>query len=156
MYCGKSHDPTIVLEAVASQDLWIWHAYFGLLGTLNDTNVLQRSPLFARLASGDAPTCNYKVMDNEYTMGYYLTDVIYREWATLVKSIKEKRGMPLSQKEANFTRAQESARKDIERAFGVLQARFDIVRGPARFLGQENPCEHHEVLYHSTQHDTRG
>jgi hypothetical protein len=27
MYCGKSKDPTIILEAVASQDLWIWH-YF--------------------------------------------------------------------------------------------------------------------------------
>ena len=27
MYCGKSRDATIVLEAVASQDLWIWHAF---------------------------------------------------------------------------------------------------------------------------------
>jgi hypothetical protein len=27
-YCVKSHDPTIVLEAVASQDLWIWHCFF--------------------------------------------------------------------------------------------------------------------------------
>ena len=139
MYCGKSHDPTIVLEAVASQDLWIWHAYFGLPGTLNDINVLQRSPLFARLASGDVRTCNYKVMDNEYTIGYYLTDGIYPEWATLVKSIKEKRGMPLSQKEANFTRAQESTCKDIERVFGVLQARFAIVRGPACFWDKKTP-----------------
>jgi hypothetical protein len=109
-----------------------------LPGTLNDINVLQRSPLFARLVSGDAPTCNYKVMDNEYTMGYYLTDGIYPEWATLVKSIKERRGMPLSQKEANFTRAQESARKDIERAFGVLQARFAIVRGLAHFWDKKS------------------
>jgi hypothetical protein len=105
MYCGKSRDATIVLEAVESEDLWIWHAFFGLSGTLNDINVLQRSPLFARLISGDAPTCNYKVMDNEYTMGYYLTDGIYPEWITPVKSVKEKKGKPLSKKEANFTKA---------------------------------------------------
>jgi hypothetical protein len=74
MYCGKNCDPTIVLEAVASEDLWISHAFFTLPGTLNDINVLQRSPLFAKLVAGDAPTCNYKIMDNEYTMEYYLTD----------------------------------------------------------------------------------
>ena len=49
MYCGKSRDATIVLEAVASEDLWIWHCFFGMPVTLNDINVLQRSHLFARL-----------------------------------------------------------------------------------------------------------
>jgi hypothetical protein len=130
--------------------------FFGLPGTLNDINVLERSPLFARLASGDAPTCNYKVMKNEYTKGYYLTDGIYPDWSTLVKSIKEKHGQPLTKKESTFAKAQEAARKDIERAFGVLQARFAIVRGPAHFLGQKNPREHHEILCDSTQHDPQG
>ncbi|XP_023735879.1 uncharacterized protein LOC111883791 [Lactuca sativa] len=37
---GDHESPTIMLEAVASQDLWIWHAFFGLPGTLNDINVL--------------------------------------------------------------------------------------------------------------------
>uniref|UniRef100_A0A453I8M5 Uncharacterized protein n=1 Tax=Aegilops tauschii subsp. strangulata TaxID=200361 RepID=A0A453I8M5_AEGTS len=77
-------------------------------------NILNRSPLFKRLISRDAPACNYKIMDNEYSMGYYLTDGIYPEWATLVKSIKEKNGVPLTRKEAHFTKAQEAARKDIE------------------------------------------
>ncbi|KAK1648358.1 hypothetical protein QYE76_066163 [Lolium multiflorum] len=137
MYCGKSRDATIVLEAVASQDLWIWHAFFGLPGTLNDINILNRSPLFARLVRGESPPCNYKVMNNEYTMGYYLTDGIYPNYATLVKSIKEKKDRALTRKEACFTKNQEACRKDIERAFGVLQARFAIVRGPARFWDKE-------------------
>ncbi|XP_051197020.1 uncharacterized protein [Lolium perenne] len=134
MYCGKSRDATIVLEAVASEDTWIWHAFYGLLGTLNDINVLNRSPLFARLVSGDAPTCNYNVMNNEYSMGYYLTDGIYPEWETPVKSIKEKNVVPLTKKEALFTKAQEAARKDIERAFGVLQARKETVLAYKLFL----------------------
>ena len=32
----------------------------------------------------------------------------------------------------HFAKSQESARKDVERAFDVPQARFSIVRGPTR------------------------
>ena len=159
MFCGKSRDATIVLEAVASQDTWIWHAFFGLPGTLNDINILNRSPLFKRLISGDAPACNYKIMDNEYSMGYYLTDGIYPEWVTLVKSIKEKNGVPLTRKEAHFTKAQEAARKDIERAFGVLQARFAIVHGPARFWDKKtlmNIMKCCVILHNMILEDERG
>ncbi|XBJ06881.1 hypothetical protein VPH35_012471 [Triticum aestivum] len=129
MYCGKSRDATIVLEAVASEDLWIWHCFFGMPGTLNDINVLQHSHLFARLASGDAPACNYTINGHEYTKEYYLADGTYPPWCTFVESIKE----PKTKKQCEFARVQEAARKDIERAFGVLQSRFAIVRGPARF-----------------------
>ncbi|XP_056862173.1 uncharacterized protein LOC130509887 [Raphanus sativus] len=41
-YARGSNKPTIVLEAVASQDLWIWHAFFGPPCTLDDINVLDR------------------------------------------------------------------------------------------------------------------
>jgi hypothetical protein len=76
-------------------------------------------------------------MNNEYTMGYYLTDGIYPNYATLVKPIKEKKDKALTRKESCFTKNQEACRKDIERAFGVLQAKFAIVRGPARFWDKE-------------------
>jgi hypothetical protein len=128
-YCGKSRDATIVLEVVASKDLCIWHCFFGMPGTLNDTNVLQWSPLFARLASGDAPACNFTVNGHEYTKGYYLADAIYHSWCTFVKSIKR----PETRKQIEFPRVQEAAQKDIERTFGVWQSRLAIVRGPARF-----------------------
>ncbi|GJX97967.1 ALP1-like protein [Tanacetum coccineum] len=52
-------EPFILLEAVASQDLWIWHAFFGVAGSNNDVN------------------------------GYYLTDGIYPDWAVLMKSISQ-------------------------------------------------------------------
>ncbi|XP_074359189.1 uncharacterized protein LOC141698401 [Apium graveolens] len=62
-------------------------------------------------------------------MGYYLADEIYPPYATFVKTISA----PQVNKRKYFAQMQESARKDVEHAFGVLQARFAIVRGPARF-----------------------
>jgi hypothetical protein len=47
--------PTIILEAVASQDLRIWHAFFGVPGSNNDINVLNQSPLFIEALEGQAP-----------------------------------------------------------------------------------------------------
>ncbi|XP_058733852.1 uncharacterized protein LOC131605522 [Vicia villosa] len=40
--------------------------------------------------------------------------------------------MPQGDKRKLFAQHQEGARKDIERAFGVLQSRFAIIRNPAR------------------------
>ena len=44
---------------------------------------------------------------------------------------------PHGPKEQLFAKHQESYRKDVERAFGVLQSRFHIVRGPSHFWDRE-------------------
>ncbi|KFK23519.1 hypothetical protein AALP_AAs67696U000900 [Arabis alpina] len=84
--------PTIVLEAVASQDLWIWHAFFGAPGTCNDLNVLDRSPVFDDILQGRAPKVSYYVNGHEYHMAYYLTDGIYLKWTTFIQSISRPQG----------------------------------------------------------------
>jgi len=100
-YKGHVEQPTIILEAVASNDLWIWHAFFGMPGSHNDINVLHRSPLFDNLAEGRAPQVNYSINGHDYTMGYYLADGIYPTWATLVKSIS----LPQGNKRQYFSRS---------------------------------------------------
>lgn len=85
MYKGKEKVPTIILEAVASKDRWIWHAFFGLPGSLNDINVLDRSYLFQDVANGQGPDVNFSINGHQYNMGYYLTDGIYPQYAAFVK-----------------------------------------------------------------------
>ena len=112
-YSRGSGKPTIVLEAVASYDLWIWHAFFGPPGTLNDINVLDRSPVFDDIIKGQAPQVTFSVNGREYHLAYYLTDGIYPKWATFIQSIP----IPQGPKAALFAQHQEAVRKDVERAF---------------------------------------
>uniref|UniRef100_A0A452YLB5 DDE Tnp4 domain-containing protein n=1 Tax=Aegilops tauschii subsp. strangulata TaxID=200361 RepID=A0A452YLB5_AEGTS len=52
---------TVMLEAVASQDTWIWHSFFGVAGSNNDLNVLNQSPLFTEVLEGRAPPVQFTV-----------------------------------------------------------------------------------------------
>ncbi|XP_020257093.1 uncharacterized protein LOC109833716 [Asparagus officinalis] len=97
-------------------------------GTLNDINVLDRSPVFDDIESGEAPEVNFIVNRRQYNRAYYLADGIYPKWPVFVQSIQ----LPQGNKAQLFAKQQESYRMDVERAFGVLQARFAIIRQPAR------------------------
>ncbi|GKB42618.1 ALP1-like protein [Tanacetum coccineum] len=81
-------DPFILLEAVASNDLWIWHAFFGVFGMNNDVNVLLQSPLFNDLKSGRAPDVPFVANNVPYKRGYYLTDGIYPQWCPIVALVE--------------------------------------------------------------------
>ncbi|XP_042035210.1 uncharacterized protein LOC121781551 [Salvia splendens] len=61
-------------------------------------------------------------------MKYYLADSIYPRWPVFLKTIS----CPTDARRELFAARQESARKDVERGFSVLQARWAIVKGPAR------------------------
>jgi len=102
--------------------------FFGCPGTLNDINVLDRSPVFDDVEQGNTPRVNFFVNQRPYNMAYYLADGIYPSYPTFVKSIR----LPQSEQDKLFAQVQEGCQKDIERAFGVLQARFKIIREPAR------------------------
>ncbi|GJR86504.1 ALP1-like protein [Tanacetum coccineum] len=99
-------DPFLLLEAVASNDLWIWHAFFGVSGMNNDVNVLRQSPLFNDLKSGRAPDVPFVANNVPYKRGYYLTGGIYPQW------------------------------KDVERAFGVLKQKWKLIKYPARGMSR--------------------
>uniref|UniRef100_A0A0D3DCZ4 DDE Tnp4 domain-containing protein n=1 Tax=Brassica oleracea var. oleracea TaxID=109376 RepID=A0A0D3DCZ4_BRAOL len=113
------------------------HGFLGMIGSidciLNDINVLDRSPVFDDIIYGRAPRVEFTVNGHKYHRAYYLTDGIYPKWPTFIQSIS----IPQGPKDVLFAERQEAARKDVERAFGVLQARFAIVRNPALLWEKE-------------------
>ncbi|XP_021766271.1 uncharacterized protein LOC110730753 [Chenopodium quinoa] len=136
-YAGRNKNATLILEAVADQDLWIWHAFFGIPRSCNDLNVLYRYPVFDDVLHGRAPPIHFTVNDHEYNLGYYLADGIYPKWATFIQGIT----LPQLQKDKLFANKQAAARKDVERAFGVLQARFAVLRQPSLAFNEDILCD---------------
>ncbi|KAL9684975.1 hypothetical protein QQ045_022419 [Rhodiola kirilowii] len=118
-HSGRKGRPTIILEAVASYDTWIWHSFIGVPEAQNDLNVLHQSDIFDPLLAGISPQVTYKVNGSTYTNSYYLADGIYPRYSSFVKSIPN----PQTEAEKLYTTKQESYRKDVERCFGILQSR---------------------------------
>eukprot|EP00934_Nitzschia_sp_Nitz4_P000358 Nitzschia sp. Nitz4//scaffold549_size3348//1663//3261//NITZ4_009270-RA/size3348-processed-gene-0.5-mRNA-1//-1//CDS//3329554287//358//frame0 len=131
---GKEGVPTVVLEATCDFNLWFWHASFGHAGTLNDKNILALSPLmmsfdngnFGELEDEEAGVIPFSIEGEEFEEMYLLVDGIYPAYSRFVKSCP----IPSSNPESYFSAWQESARKDIERAFGVLQGCFQWFKRP--------------------------
>nr|GEY17686.1 hypothetical protein [Tanacetum cinerariifolium] len=140
-------DPFILLEAIASNDLWTWHAFFGVSGMNNDVNILRQSPLFNDLKSGRAPDVPFMANNVPYKRGYYLTDGIYSQWSVLIKSIKNPGTN--DHKLILYKPKHEAARKDVERAFGVLKQKLKIIKYAARGLTREEQhCDDDPVRTH--------
>ncbi|GJS74595.1 WAT1-related protein isoform X1 [Tanacetum coccineum] len=96
----------------------------GFSGSNNDVNVLRQSPVLNDLKVGKAPEVPFVANDVTYKWGYYLTDGIYPEWVVLMKSISQPGSNDV--KRIRYKQAHEAARKDVERAFGVLKKKWAI------------------------------
>lgn len=129
-FSGKEGKPSIVLEVVADYRLWIWHFYFGSAGSNNDINIVDSSPLVNRqvLQSSVYDAFSYTLAGKEFQQLYYLVDGINPPYSCFIPTVSK----PASPKDKHFAKQQESARKDVERTFGVLQRRFHILKRPSQ------------------------
>ncbi|XP_047978920.1 uncharacterized protein LOC125220826 [Salvia hispanica] len=108
----------MILEAVTDHRLWIRHAYFGVARSDNDINVPQLVHPIRRSVQGSRSGHSVHANGRTHYMGRSLH-------------------CPIGERRVLFAAKQESARKDVERAFGVLQSRWAFVKGPARFWYKE-------------------
>lgn len=128
---GAKSVPTIVLEAVASKSLWIWHCMFGVPGVNNDLTVLGYSDILEVVSAIEEP---YILNGKERRKPYYLVDGIYPDFEVFAKPFNQ----PSTVSHKLYNDYQESVRKDVERAFGILQAKFWIIRDFVRLYGLDD------------------
>ncbi|KAI5318007.1 hypothetical protein L3X38_037715 [Prunus dulcis] len=76
-YGNRKWQKSIILEAVAGFDTWVWHPFFGVAGSQNNLNVLGQSPMFNDVLKGEAPNITYEINSTVYQNVYYLADGIY-------------------------------------------------------------------------------
>jgi hypothetical protein len=134
-YKGKEKRCTIVLEAAADHHLWFWHAAYGYAGTLSDKNIIDVSPLIDRILDGtfeqlESNCVPFQIGDKSFNRLYMLVDAIYPEYGRFVKANAE----PITDVQKRYSSWQEGARKDIERAFGVLQCKWQCISRPIYLL----------------------
>ncbi|KAJ9543663.1 hypothetical protein OSB04_023370 [Centaurea solstitialis] len=152
---GDHAGPTVILEAVASYDEWIWHAFFGVPGATNDIIVVNQSPVFNDLFKDKAPDSSFVANGTHYNHGYYLADGIYPEWTTFVKAFRYPHD---DERRIHFKERQESARKDIERTFATLQSKWHMVKRPARVWTRTKLQEimYTCIILHNMIHEDEG
>lgn len=136
---GKEGKSTLVLEAICDGELYIWHSFFGEAGSLNDINILDKSSIVFSLINGSFSlrSAPYRINNTDRDWLYFLVDGIYPPWAIFVDSFHGS----IEEKQRNFSMAQEAARKDIERCFGVLVQRFQILSRPLRHFYWEDTVD---------------
>jgi hypothetical protein len=69
----------------------------------------------------------------KYNSAWFLCDNGYPEWPCLIPPLKT----PIYYKEFRFSEWIESMRKDVECTFGILKARFRIIKTGIRLHGVE-------------------
>ena len=135
VFKGKEKRPSIVLEGACDYNMYFWHSAYGFPGTMNDINIINASSLLKAFIDGtmvedESESIPFSIMGEQFKHLFLLTDGIYPTWVRFVKAISEAGADPSS---TSYKIWQEKSRKDIERAFGVLQIKFPIVARPFKF-----------------------
>jgi Plant transposon protein len=132
-YRNKSGQCSIVTEVVCDENRRAWSVFVGMPGSLNDINVMDHSPMVQDIMCGMfPPRIDYKIRGTTREIPYLLADGIYPEWPIFAKTFVH----PATEKEKLYSNMQESARKDVERIFGVVQTTWKVLSSPSSLWDQ--------------------
>jgi Plant transposon protein len=99
-------------------------------GSANDISVLNSSPLMNNILEEKYPLrIEYTIANEKRTNLFFLADGIYPRWPIFMSPYS----IPRTAQEKAYNVAQEGERKEVERTFGVLQGKFNIIHESSRF-----------------------
>ena len=133
----KNKMSSVVLEGGVDWNCWFWHASCGHPGTNNDINIWDVSSLQEMFLSKefnldvDFP---FQIDGQTFQRLWCLVDGIYPPIGRFVKTIPVAVGKVMQL----FVKWQESARKDSERAFGILVRKFQLLARPIEYWNIED------------------
>jgi len=114
---GKEGYPTIGLEAVSDYNLCIWYSIFSYVGSLNDINIWDQSPLYESMLKGTHGKIDFPLEINgeHFSQLYYLVDCINLLLSRSLATINN----PTTSLDCFFAPRQEGFQKSMWRVYGV-------------------------------------
>lgn len=131
LFQNRKSGRVIVMETVCDEDLYICHLFVGCTSSMNVLNVMQQSPLYHEVTAGNWPPRDNTFTSNgrERTLLYNVVDGIYPHYTFFISVY----GTADTENGKVFHRLQEALRKDAERLYAVLTARFHIALHHAQY-----------------------
>lgn len=124
-YFDREHRYSVTLQAVVGDNLEFLDTAVGFPGSMHDARVLQQSELFKSAENGDIFTDPHVIINGTRVGPLLLGDGAYPLLPWLIKPFPLNVNLTASQR--RFNRELSSARATVERAFGILKARWRIL-----------------------------
>ncbi|XP_028416966.1 protein ANTAGONIST OF LIKE HETEROCHROMATIN PROTEIN 1-like [Dendronephthya gigantea] len=124
-YFDRHHRYSVILQAVVGQNLTFLDTAIGYLGSMHDARVLRSSDIFQKAQDGEILTEPLARINGVQVRPLLLGDGAYPLLPWLMKPYPN--GANLNRSQRRFNKTLSSARSTVERAFGVLKARWRIL-----------------------------
>ncbi|KAG7336608.1 plant transposon protein [Nitzschia inconspicua] len=128
-----SSSPSILLEAIVDHNMFFWDMSFGYTGNEGPLSVLTDSSVLQKMADGtfhdleqQANVLPFTIKDQQFTKGFMLADNMYPKCSRFAMPVDD----PTTDKELKYTEWQQSSKKDVDRAFGVLKRNWQFLDNP--------------------------
>ena len=124
-YFDRHHRYSIIMQAVVGKNLSFLDTAIGYPGSMHDARVLRSSDLFHKAQNGEILTEPLATVNGVQIQPLLLGDGAYPLLPWLMKPYPN--GAVLNRSQRRYNRTLSSARSTVERAFGILKARWRIL-----------------------------